>query len=336
MYPGHALQRSEPRSVRGRGAAGALDARTTPATPDVARQGTPTYRREGRTAMGKAERNRRETAREKIAAQQAAERRSQRRRQTLMAGGSVIAVLAIVAALIIVKSLNKASAGSNIGTASASTVSKVTSVPAATLASVKGGSASAKTLIPINGTALTANGKPEVLYMGAEYCPFCATERWAMAVALSRFGTFSPLHGIHSSATDTPASIPTVTFYKSTYTSKYLTFTPVETTEVDKSKTLQTPTSAQSALWTKYTQQGIPFVDFGNKYVISGASYDYQVLQGKTWAQIAADLQDPSTDIARGADGAANQITAAICKLTNNQPATVCGTPLITSLQAKL
>jgi hypothetical protein len=291
--------------------------------------------------MSKSDRTRRESARERIAAQQAAARKAEARRRVLIAGGSTLVVLVVVAVLIVIKlsssSPSDAGAGSPTGTAlPAKVAAQITSVPASTLAKVGAGATVAGTIKAVTDTPLTSNGKPEVLYIGAEFCPFCATERWAVAVALSRFGTFSPLHGIHSSATDTPASIPTVTFYKSTYTSKYLAFTPVETTEVDKTKTLQTPTSAQSALWQKYTQQGIPFVDFGNKYVISGASYNYQVLQGKTWAQIAADLQDPSTDIAQGADGAANQITAAICKLTSNQPATVCASPLITSLQSKL
>ena len=49
----------------------------------------------------------------------------------------------------------------------------------------------------IDAPALTADGKPEVLYVGAEYCPFCAAERWPVVVALSRFGTWSGL-----SATD--------------------------------------------------------------------------------------------------------------------------------------
>ena len=40
---------------------------------------------------------------------------------------------------------------------------------------------------------LTADGKPLVLYVGAEYCPYCAAERCAMVQALSRFGTFSNL-----------------------------------------------------------------------------------------------------------------------------------------------
>ncbi len=41
--------------------------------------------------------------------------------------------------------------------------------------------------------------------MGAEYCPFCAAQRWAMVNAFSRFGTFTGLTTTHSSSTDTDA-----------------------------------------------------------------------------------------------------------------------------------
>ena len=40
---------------------------------------------------------------------------------------------------------------------------------------------------------LTVNGKPAVIYLGAISCPYCAENRWAMALALSRFGTFQSL-----------------------------------------------------------------------------------------------------------------------------------------------
>jgi thiol-disulfide isomerase/thioredoxin len=292
--------------------------------------------------MGKAQRNRQQNAREKIAAQQAAARRAEVRKRMLLTGGSVVAVLAIVVAFVVIKAFTgTASAGSNTATANASVVSDLTSVPASTLKTVGKGSAltyNAKPMIPITGPALTENGKPEVLYMGAEFCPYCATERWAMAEALSRFGTFSGLKFIHSSASDVYPSTPTLTFYKSTYTSKYVAFTPVEETTVS-SKTLQTPTSAQEALDTKYdvppntSEKGsIPFVDLGNKFMLSGAQYNPQLLQGKSWAQVAAALKDPSNPIAQGADGAANTFTAAICKLTNNLPATAC-TPTVKAIE---
>jgi len=32
-----------------------------------------------------------------------------------------------------------------------------------------------------------------VVYIGAEYCPYCAVERWPLIVALNRFGTLTNL-----------------------------------------------------------------------------------------------------------------------------------------------
>jgi hypothetical protein len=69
--------------------------------------------------------------------------------------------------------------------------------------------------------------------------------------------------------------------------------------------------------------------------MISGASFSPQILQGKTWSQIATALKDPSSPIAKAIDGTANYITAAICKTTGNQPASAC-TPAVKKLEAKL
>ncbi|HYB85973.1 MAG TPA: DUF929 family protein [Streptosporangiaceae bacterium] len=299
--------------------------------------------------MSKATPTRQQRARERIAAQQAAERRAETRRRLFITGGSVLAVIVIVVAFVLVKSAGGGSsptptAGGPTGTPlPASVIRDITSVPASTAATVGKGTTIPRAVVPLSGTPLTSGGKPEVLYVGAEYCPFCAAERWAMAVALSRFGTFSGLHGIHSSSTDVYPNTPTLTFYKSTYTSKYLTFTPVETTTMN-SAPLQKATAAQQALLKKYdappyvpsqAKGAIPFIDFGNKFMISGASYNPQVLQGKTWSEVASSLSDPSSPISQGAVGAANLITAALCKLTGNQPASAC-TPAVLKLEAQL
>lgn len=194
----------------------------------------------------------------------------------------------------------------------------------------------------MSGPPLTSGGKPEVLYIGAEYCPFCAAERWAMIVALSRFGTFSGLSTTHSSSTDTDPNTPTFTFYGSTYTSKYLNFTAVEEQKNYQAggsyAPLQTPTAAEQSLLTRYdTGQSIPFLDVGNSYVQVGdlPGFDPSILAGLTWSQIGADLSNPSSPVAQAADGAANYLTAAICKLTGNQPASAC-TPAVKALEAKL
>jgi hypothetical protein len=199
-------------------------------------------------------------------------------------------------------------------------------------------------------------GKPEMVYLGAEYCPYCAAERWAMIAALSRFGTFTGLTTIVS-ATQNGAgnsepypATATWTFIHAKYTSSYVAFTPVElfTNIPDPSNggytTLQAATPAQQALAKKYDAApyvpaadagAIPFVDYGGRYLTVGASYDPGVLQGLTWTQLATDLHDPSTPVAKGVLGTANFMTAALCELTGNQPATAC-TPAVRSLQPRL
>ncbi len=297
--------------------------------------------------MSKATRIRQQNAREKIAAQRAAARRAETRKRVLITAGSVVAVLAIVIAFVLIKvnNNNKASSSSGsggvTGTALPASVQKdVTTVPASTLDKVGIGSATPSAISAISSTPLTSNGKPEMLYIGAEFCPFCGAERWAMAVALSRFGTFTTqLRGIHSSSTDTDPNTPTLTFYQAKYSSPYLVFTPVEN-ETISGGPLQPTTAAQQALWVKYdsTTQGTgyPFIDFGNKYVLKNPSYDPAVLAGMTWAQVAAALHNPNSAAAQGADGSANLITAAICKMTGGKPGDVCTAAGVVSASAHL
>ena len=293
--------------------------------------------------------------RSRIAAQRAAEHRTQRRNRLLIAGGANVVVVAVVLTLVLLQGGNSGSSGTAAGAPGPTGASltaltnQVTSVPAATLDQVGAGSVSSPPST-ISGAALTSGGKPEMLYIGAEYCPYCAAERWGMIVALSRFGTFKGLATIRSAerngaGTAEPYPLTaTWTFAKASYASKYLTFTPVEeyTNVPDKSTggytTLMTPTAAQQALIQKYdaaNQGAIPFIDYGNKYVSVGASYDPGVLQGLSWSQIAADLRTPSSSVAQGVLGTANYATAAICGITGDQPSTVC-TASVKALQAKI
>jgi thiol-disulfide isomerase/thioredoxin len=313
--------------------------------------------------MGKASRTKVDSSRrEKIAAQRAAARRAEQRRRLLIAGGAIVVVVAVVLTFVLVKANQKTSSGTSAsngptGSALTAVTSKVTSVPASTLDAVgDGGSAVTAKPVKISGPPLTAAGKPEMLYIGAEYCPFCAAERRPMIVALSRFGTFNGLSTVHSASVNGAGTkepypnTPTFTFYKSSYSSQYLTFTAVETqTNIpDKTSgfytTLQKPTAAQQALLNKYDappyvpagdQGAIPFIDFGNKYLIAGASYNPQALAGLSWSTIASDLSNPNSPVAKGINGTANYITAAICKMTGNQPASAC-TATVQSLESQL
>lgn len=188
-----------------------------------------------------------------------------------------------------------------------------------------------------------SNGHPEVFYAGAEYCPYCAAERWSLVMALSRFGSFKNLHFSASSSTDSYANTSTFTFVGSSYESKYIDFAPVELQDRDQ-KPLQTMTPDQQNLFAKYDQPpyvvsgkgSIPFLSIANQYMTNGSGYDVGVLTDKTWQDIAGRLNNPQDDMTKKIVGNANYITAAICQVTNQQPGDVCTAAPIPDIQKQL
>ncbi len=292
----------------------------------------------------------RERAREEAAARAAAQ---ERRRRLFTVAAAVAAVLAIALVFIIVKltvhSSPKATTPAVTGSAAAAVTDALGKVSPATLDTVGKGKVSTLPRALTGQPALTADGKPLVVYIGAEYCPFCAAERWSVVVALSRFGAFSNLGVTHSASADVFPNTATLSFHGASYTSRYLSFQGVET-ETNQPRgngyaPLDKLSAQQEQLLQKYdappyvpsgSQGSIPFMDIGNRYVISGASFDPEVLAGKSAEQITAALANPADPITQAIGGSANAITAALCQLTNGQPAAVCSTPAATAFAGQL
>ncbi|HVX71051.1 MAG TPA: DUF929 family protein [Mycobacteriales bacterium] len=272
------------------------------------------------------------TAREKAAAARAVQARVDQRRRAKTILSSVIGaavVIALIAVFAITSGGGKQSAGGNRTDAAASVVSAVTSVEQASLDQVGEGAAQ-MTAKAINDAPLTKDGKPELFGVLAEFCPYCAAERWPLIVALSKFGTFNDLKTVRSSSTDVDPNTATFSFYKSSYTSKYLAFTPIEN-EDRTGQPLEDVTDAQKAIWFKYSQ-GFPFLDFGGKYVVTGPSFSPGDLKDLNWAQISDQLKDPTSKVAQDILGEANVFTAMICKMTNGQPSSVCSASGVTKI----
>ncbi len=248
---------------------------------------------------------------------------------------ALVVLVAVVAYYIFTQSVGAAGSPLDNTQVSPVVLSDLAGVSASTLNAVGGGPAGVitppKAITPA-GTKLTLNGKPEVLYMGAEYCPYCGAERWAMIVALDKFGNFTGIEYMQSSSTDVYSSTPTFTFVNANYTSKYIAFVTVEQEDRNENP-LQTATTQETSLLTTYDSAGgIPFVDFGNSYVISGASYNPAVLRVDqnedaapyNWTQIASQLNNESSVIAQNVDGVANHFISAICKIDGGAPSSVC------------
>ncbi len=262
----------------------------------------------------------------------------------------VVVVLAIVA-LVVVKvtggSSNPGSHGPAVTSAPASLVTQVTSVPLSEAAQV--GTPSSAVVAPKVATGqapLTTDGKPEALFIGAEFCPLCGAERWAIVMAFSRFGTWSNLDVTTSSPYDTPPAVATFSFRNATFSSPYLALTTVEhetndTTALGTRKLFQPVTSKEQNLWSKYSAQfgvntGYPFLDMGNKVFVTGPSYSPYALVGLDQSAIASKLTNPNDPVTQGIVGTANYITAGLCAITGGQPASVCSAPATTAASKAL
>jgi Domain of unknown function (DUF929) len=281
---------------------------------------------------------------------------------TLVAWCSVVLVVVVITVLVVVKltSTGGPTAGSHqaVRPASSTLAHQLSTVPASVFDTVGVGipsQFSGGAPIVIKGQpALTLNGRaPTMMYLGAEFCPFCAAERWGMAVALARFGTWSGLDTTASGLQD--GDFSTLSFRDAKLTSRYVNFVPIElcTNVVDPGadgcsgyKPLQRPTKSEQAVLDKYAgpafvpgdTQGIsfPYIDVDNKVLYSGSTYEPTVLTGLSQAQIAAGLTDPTNTVTRSIIGTSNYIAASICASTKGAPADVCDSPGVQKADAAL
>ena len=256
------------------------------------------------------------------------------------------ASVGIVAVVLIIIVLINQVGGTNVGTSVpiSANVASILLNPSPSVISTVGSGSQPGEMVKLPGDTVLrdASGKPMIVYVGAEYCPFCAAERWSIIYWLSQFGTFKGLTQIESSSTDVYPNTNTFTFYKSTYTSSVVDFVPSEVLDRNQN-TLQTPTSQVTALFTKYgtppytsTTGGFPFIDIAGLYTLYNSSFTPNILKNLTWQQIATKLKDPTDPVTQAIVGNANIMTAATCIATGDSPASVCSTPTIQAIEPSL
>jgi hypothetical protein len=274
----------------------------------------------------------------------------------LLTWGVVVLVLIVVIVLVVVKltsSSPTASGPTGFVKSTPSVVSDVTNIPASVYNDVGITSSDVPVSPPtiVKGQPpLTINGQPGLFYFGAEYCPYCAAERWAMIASMSRFGTWTNLGDMVSSPTDVFPSTQTFTFAKAKFSSPYLAAQTVEfysnqPTAAGGYTLLQPLTKAQRALVTTYdstkyfpgTQSGsFPFIDIGNKALVAGASFSPSILQGLSRTQIASALNDPKDPVTQAIIATSNYLSAATCNTNGMKPASVCNSKGVTTAAKKL
>ena len=257
--------------------------------------------------------------------------RAQHRRRRNLIAAAAVGVVVVVIAVVVIVGIGKTNAKPTPRTpVPAATSAHLQSVPLGDLvaASAKFTDLQPATQLPAGTPPLTSGGKPEFLFIGAEFCPICATERWPMTVALSQFGKFTNLSQIRSAVKD--GNIATLSYYGSSYSSPYLTFTPVEAyTNIPQGsfyKPLQPLTAEQTALWqqTLGGTESFPFLYLGGKYALATSQIPDTTLSGESFDSIANQVGNNDTDIGVKIDSAAASMVKYICGMTNGQPGSVC------------
>lgn len=141
----------------------------------------------------------------------------------------------------------------------------------------------------LNGTTLFIGHKVVFVYVGGQFCPYCAMERWAIDMALSQFGTFSKPSYFYSSEDH----IATYNFTNMTYSSSKVDFESVENAGQNR-ELLQPLTGLPLTLYNRYdTQDYIPFIVIGGLYVQIGPGPSLNTINfsGLTYQQITAQIQ---------------------------------------------
>lgn len=219
----------------------------------------------------------------------------------------------------------------------------VTGVPASTLNQVGAGDSRNPITSRVFGIGkgnghFTSDGKPQIVTVELAWCPHCAANSWALAVALSRFGTLSGLGEINTGtyfckSAEDPCNLNPLycfpfthglSFMGATYRSPYISFAAIELQDVH-GHNLEKPNRHEQRSLAAVRLLGVtPAIDFAGAWGLQGSGYDPATLAHKTWPQIAGSLANPHNRIARQVDGLANLFTAAICSVTKGRPGSVC------------
>ena len=268
-------------------------------------------------------------AAEKAARMRAEAARKERQRRQVIA--AVVAVAVVIGAVIVgVVVANQprtppTGGGGSTGSASAdAALAKLVALPQATLDASAAPNTSQAPAKLQGGTALTADG-----------CPRCSTSARSTARSApwsaghssvpSRSSAPSPASSRRRAPPRTCTRTPRPgrsTARRSRATS--LAFEAVETADREQ-KPLQPLEGENAAIFQKYNPSGgIPWITYGGTHATNGATVDANVLDGKSYDEIIAGIEDPSSDIGKTVNPAINMITAQLCEMTGGKPTDVC------------
>jgi thiol-disulfide isomerase/thioredoxin len=159
------------------------------------------------------------------------------------------------------------------------------------------------------------SGKSLVFFMGSGFCPFCASERWAIVKALNNFGHWEGLIQTMSADHDEKyLNIPTFSFSRAIYASDHLDFVARETTDRNFEPLQELDEKDYEILEIFNPDQIIPFLLIGGQFMQVGSGYSPKLLDGMDHVKAKAEIENQASPLGKAVKIEADNITALICK----------------------
>jgi len=168
--------------------------------------------------------------------------------------------------------------------------------------------------VEVSEDTVRRGGKLTVFFMGAEYCPYSAAERWAIVRSLQKFGQWQGLKQTISAARDQPfLNLPTYDFTEATYNSPHIEFVARETKDREF-KPFQKLLKTEEKIVRKHDpKKEIPFLLLGGRFMQIGSGFPPKIFIGHTFRQTETELKKVESEIRKTIDEEANIITALLC-----------------------
>lgn len=192
----------------------------------------------------------------------------------------------------------------------------------------------------VSSDPLLERGRPLLFFMGAQFCPFCAAERWALVKATARFGTWRNLKELKTKrGIDGFGKLPSYDLIGATFTSTHLAIRHKEVADFDGNR-LEPLEGVEQDLVNAYNPNGsFPFIAAGGpsgQFTV-GLAYSPALIDGQSFDELRKAVEsDANTPTVRAISGEADAITAALCELTAGKPAQACSLPGIKALRDQL
>jgi hypothetical protein len=168
--------------------------------------------------------------------------------------------------------------------------------------------------------------KVRVFFLGAQYWPFCAAERWALVSALERFGTLTG----YTPETHAPGLagfrlVPTYDLRTAVYTSAYLAYSDKEIFDKDNTPLDTFDNDEQSIVDQFNPQATFPFLIINGQYAQFDSGYSPGLIDGMDFATLRSQLDaGEQNDATNAINAEADLITKYLCHSTGGEPATTC------------